>query len=1496
MALKKIVLPAVALTALMTTSAITGVAYAQKGTVFSPASDWSVLDVVDPAAANKSYCAAAKRYKPGSILTLARNQQNEMSLAIDFQGAQFNPSQFMEVILDPGAGQQRVYDINPASDKAFVVRFGHDESFFDALSRTGMLRVEFEGKSYSFNLAGIDGANELLKDCLVDIRSGDQSAPPVPAKMMDADYSGSEKLDGKVEALKQENARLERLMEEAQQAQSSQGGSKNSGHSLDDLAERLAALENENSRLETQLTKKSRQQETERFDEAHKADPLQGEIENLKAENELLRKNLDGMIATSRDAQDMLRRENSSLQQQLAASMQQNKNIEGTYQQKNVTLESKLNSLLMAQKENAIKGDVVAENAELKEKLDSILSSRSQEQEALRAENESLKQRLEITLKASKSLEDTLRIKNSSLENRLSDFDDESAIADESLRAENEDLKLKLAESLQSGKEIELRLREENAALEEKLNKALNSNLNGDEELRAENESLRERLDANVKTAQILEQTLKSENELLKEKFEKNLQASQDLQERLQAENAALQERIDLSAQTSKKSEESLALELSTLENKYQALLLKLNAAQPSEDYEKVVQDLEATKAELAQTKSENSRLQTELTEKINVGEGDTIAKSEVASRIAELKADNDSLRAELDLIKTAQLELEKIQDEGREKQKTIESLQLEMFKKDESFATLKEQYDTLRDENASLRVKMGMLSEKEQETVALLEKISSLEAENGQLKQQVQGAEALENSLLALKGENAALRQSVEALEKQLNGEQASIEMEQGSQDDVGDENPPLPLQATAAPVAIVAKPKRLDDVAQNLAKEEPSAGEETGQPIILAQIPLEQTMEGELKDELEQAQSAEPEAAIDPAPAQNIELPVLPAQDQAVVGAENLDEAEFAPDAVAGAPSEPAVNPASASAVQESAVLPEEDSVQPEPEAMPPVLQEEAVVAPAQEMPLAPQDIPLPPKAEDVAAPALPVEQEPPQDPVPEQPATADAAILPPEDVSVEPQPEQEMATDEPVNPDAEPQPEQVEAVAETVDAEDAPEEVLEQEKPPESFFVEHESPGSELNMQSQQAASPPPAKTQAEIVKIKELEAKRPKAPEIAKGMAYSSQHNISNIVDTLDPRKPHAAEDAAKNVYIEPSVASKGSSERSVVVPSSQQEAVPQQAGSLTASAAPAQAVTPQRAGGGHGAFLLDRKGAQKPQSQGMNATGQDIVVSTDPGRKQGYAANAIDPVDGLTEAQRYEAGLKARLENTSRREAFHNGLEKDPAVYVGEAQQAPARNPEGGAVYNFQTARAPQSVQVYSLEEAMPQQDMQPPPRQDYSESYAEAAQAGMESGAALTPEVSDEYRAYYQPAFAIQNLLQAARITSGNQVELVQKASDSRKVAYQWNVQDIFGSAEQMAMSDPNQFDALVKQYLEKTQSRCTGDFAVVPDQSIEVHGLRADTYEVACVGGNVNSSASLVFFSKDGTFTSLAHETPTQTMGLAMTLRDKLMSVIKNS
>ena len=161
---------------------------------------------------------------------------------------------------------------------------------------------------------------------------------------------------------------------------------------------------------------------------------------------------------------------------------------------------------------------------------------------------------------------------------------------------------------------------------------------------------------------------------------------------------------------------------------------------------------------------------------------------------------------------------------------------------------------------------------------------------------------------------------------------------------------------------------------------------------------------------------------------------------------------------------------------------------------------------------------------------------------------------------------------------------------------------------------------------------------------------------------------------------------------------------------------------------------------------------------------------------------------------------------------------------------------------------------------------------------------------------AFVPVASQVSDGLYRPGFNVADMLNASRSIQAGSFETIADTSGAERVAYQWvTPARVYGSAEQRPLPSVASFDSFVKDYIERTQSRCPGDFAVSLDQTSGDGASRADSYEVACVGDAVSSSASLLFLAKGNTFTAIAYEAPTTKLMDAMESRNQILQMVQS-
>lgn len=286
-----------------------GEALAQRGMTLKPADSWSVAKYDGPEANGDAYCAVARRFDRSTIVTIAKNTKNESSLAVDFQSQRLNPNNVLSVSLDPGAAQMREFEIFPASEKAFVLRLGRDEDFFDALARTGHLRAEIGSKAFNFDMADVGSGYSALGKCLDSVQkslaSGQRANPSSgqPAALRADEMQGGVFNDApsasslaaapvpSVPAVSTGNGEVDALVRRIEDLERRNGDlntqlARVSGQSAGSVRqlEEITVLKQENERIRTSLM--------DARSGAEQVHDLRMELEQLKAKNYVMEQDL----------------------------------------------------------------------------------------------------------------------------------------------------------------------------------------------------------------------------------------------------------------------------------------------------------------------------------------------------------------------------------------------------------------------------------------------------------------------------------------------------------------------------------------------------------------------------------------------------------------------------------------------------------------------------------------------------------------------------------------------------------------------------------------------------------------------------------------------------------------------------------------------------------------------------------------------------------------------------------------------------------------------------------------------------------------------------------------------------------------------------------------------------------------------------------------------------------------------------------------------------
>ena len=131
--------------------------------------------------------------------------------------------------------------------------------------------------------------------------------------------------------------------------------------------------------------------------------------------------------------------------------------------------------------------------------------------------------------------------------------------------------------------------------------------------------------------------------------------------------------------------------------------------------------------------------------------------------------------------------------------------------------------------------------------------------------------------------------------------------------------------------------------------------------------------------------------------------------------------------------------------------------------------------------------------------------------------------------------------------------------------------------------------------------------------------------------------------------------------------------------------------------------------------------------------------------------------------------------------------------------------------------------------------------------------------------------------------------------TSGNLQQLLNQSgiSSVSRVAqqtagrYSWRAAGLTGKAEVRSTTANQSLDQFSRNYIEREKRNCRGDFASLPARV--PNGKKG--VEIACVGGGVGKSSSVVFAQKNGNYIAISHETSAGNMDSAIDIRDKVAS-----
>lgn len=149
-----------------------------------PMGGWAISRI--PASQNGgAYCAMARKFGDNLVITFARNEKNEISVAVDFQKPVLNTDQEYLTILKPGFSQDRAFTVRPVSQKALVIRMGEDQDFFTALTRSDRLDLDLGGEQFGFVMPDMAGGLRDVNHCIVAMSGANPAIPASRTAQLD---------------------------------------------------------------------------------------------------------------------------------------------------------------------------------------------------------------------------------------------------------------------------------------------------------------------------------------------------------------------------------------------------------------------------------------------------------------------------------------------------------------------------------------------------------------------------------------------------------------------------------------------------------------------------------------------------------------------------------------------------------------------------------------------------------------------------------------------------------------------------------------------------------------------------------------------------------------------------------------------------------------------------------------------------------------------------------------------------------------------------------------------------------------------------------------------------------------------------------------------------------------------------------------------------------------------------------------------------------------
>jgi chromosome segregation ATPase len=156
----------------------------------------------------------------------------------------------------------------------------------------------------------------------------------------------------------------------------------------------------------------------------------------------------------------------------------------------------------------------------------------------------------------------------------------------------------------------------------------------------------------------------------------------------------------------------------------------------------------------------------------------------------------------------------------------------------------------------------------------------------------------------------------------------------------------------------------------------------------------------------------------------------------------------------------------------------------------------------------------------------------------------------------------------------------------------------------------------------------------------------------------------------------------------------------------------------------------------------------------------------------------------------------------------------------------------------------------------------------------------------------------DTGRKIYTNKNELSSLLRHAGLGTNTQVEGLRQTGANVHSAYQWDHGSVYGSAKFRTIADKASFKEAVDKYIATARSRCPADFSARPagDTIAGAKAVKLSAYDIACLGQDINNSASIVFMREANNFGVIAFESGADDFGTIMQYRDSVMQTLASA